>query len=169
MSPDAPSGAPADDPVLLAQRNWQRAGWDAGPHFLAALSVVAVEQQVRDAGLPALTPLGLTHARHEALAVLHFSRHGELPLSVLSRQLLLHLTSVTATVAALERLGYVERVPHPDDRRTTLARITPAGRTAMEASCAALAERCFGVGALTDDEALTVFRLLAKVRSGAER
>ena len=102
--------------------------------------------------------------RHEALAVLYFSRHGELPLSVLSRQLLLHLTSATATVGALERLGFVERVPHPGDRRTTLARITPAGRAAMRQSCAALAAMRFGVGALTEEEATRLFDLLAKVR-----
>lgn len=154
----------AEDPVLLAQANWQRAGWEAGPHFLAALSVVAAEQHVRAAGVPALAPLGLTHARHEALAMLYFSRQGQLPLSALSRQLLLHLTSVTATVKALERLGFVQRVPHPDDRRTTLARITPAGRRAMEQSCTALAAARFGAGSLTDDEAMTLFGLLAKIR-----
>jgi DNA-binding MarR family transcriptional regulator len=157
--------APGDgDPILLAQANWRRTGWDAGPHFLAGLSVVAAEQQIRTAGVPALAPLGLTHARHEALAVLYFSRHGELPLSVLSRQLLLHLTSVTATVDALVRLGFVERVPHRDDRRTTLARITVAGRAAMEESCTRLAALRFGVGALTEREATELFRLLTKVR-----
>lgn len=161
----APEGV-EDDPILLAQANWQRAGWPAGPHFLAGLSIVAAGQQVHATGQPALEPHGLTETRHEALAVLYFSRHGELPLSVLSRQLLLHLTSVTATVDALVRLGFVERVPHPCDRRTTLARITPSGRTAMEQSCQGIAATHFGVGMLTEAEALELFRLLAKVRRG---
>jgi DNA-binding MarR family transcriptional regulator len=159
----APEPAP-DDPILRAQANWQAAGWDAGPHFLASLSIVAAEQQLRSADTPLLEPHGLTHTRHEALAVLFFSRRGEMPISALSRALLLHLTSVTATVDVLERLGYVERVPHPEDRRTTLARITPFGRKVMKRTCAALAASRFGVGALTDDEALQLFTLLGKVR-----
>jgi DNA-binding MarR family transcriptional regulator len=154
----------ADDPILLAQANWQAAGWDAGAHFLASLSVVAVEQQVRAADEPILAPHGLTHTRHETLAVLFFSQRGALPISALSRALLLHLTSVTSTVEALERLGYVERVPHPDDRRTTLARITPAGRRVMRRTCQALADTRFGVGVLSEDEATRLFELLAKVR-----
>jgi DNA-binding MarR family transcriptional regulator len=152
------------DPILRAQENWQAAGWDAGPHFLASLSVVAVEQLLRVADTPVLEPHGLTHTRHEALAVLYFSRRGELPLSALSRALLLHITSVTATVEVLERLGYLERVPHPEDRRTTLARITPLGRKVMRRTCTALADSRFGVGALTEDEATQLFQLLGKVR-----
>jgi DNA-binding MarR family transcriptional regulator len=155
---------PLDDPILLAQANWQAAGWDAGPHFLASLSVVAVEQLVRAADAPILEPHGLTHTRHEALAVLYFSKRGELPLSALSRALLLHITSVTATVDVLERLGYLERVPHPEDRRTTLARITPLGRKVMRRTCQALAEARFGVGVLSEAEATHLFELLAKVR-----
>jgi len=154
----------SDDPILRAQANWQDAGWDAGPHFLASLSVIAAEQLIRSADTPILEPHGLTHTRHEALAVLYFSRRGELPLSALSRALLLHLTSVTATVDVLERLGYVERVPHPDDRRTTLARITPLGRKAMRRTCAALADARFGIGVLSEDEAMQLFELLGKVR-----
>lgn len=158
---------PGADPIRRAQANWQAAGWDAGAHFLASLSVVAVEQQVRAADTPILEPHGLTHTRHEALAVLFFSQRGSLPISALSRALLLHLTSVTSTVDALERLGYVERVPHPEDRRTTLARITPLGRKVMRTTCTALAASRFGVGALTEDEATQLFELLGKVRASA--
>jgi DNA-binding MarR family transcriptional regulator len=154
----------ASDPILLAQDNWRREGWDAGPHFLAALSIVAAEDLIRSSGEVALSRHGLTHTRHEALAVLYFSRHGELPLGVLSRQLLLHPTSITSTVDALEGLGLVERVAHPDDRRTTLARITDKGRAAMAESCAEMAHARFGVAALTEDEALVLFDLLRKVR-----
>lgn len=155
------------DPILLAQANWRREGWDAGPHFLAALSIVAVEDRIRASGEVALSRHGLTHTRHEALAVLYFSRHGELPLGALSRQLLLHPTSITSTVDALEGLGLVERVAHPEDRRTTLARITTKGRAAMAESCVEMAADRFGVGALTDDEAVLLFDLLRKVRAPA--
>jgi DNA-binding MarR family transcriptional regulator len=157
----------ADDPILRAQGNWQAAGWDAGPHFLASLSIAAVADQIRAADAPILEPYGLTHTRHEMLAVLYFSRRGEMPISALSRALLLHLTSVTSTLEALVGLGYVERVPHPDDRRTTLARITAEGRKVMRKTSIALVDARHGTGALSDEEALLLFRLLAKVRSAS--
>ena len=156
---------PEQDPIRRAHANWQRAGWDAGEHFLASLSIVTVADQIRAADAPLLEPYGLTHTRHELLAMLYFSRGGEMPISALSRNLLLHLTSVTSTLDALERLGYVERVPHAEDRRTTLARITPLGRKVMRRTSADLAAARHGVGALTDDEAMQLFDLLAKVRA----
>ena len=153
------------DAIRRAQANWHREGWEAGPHFLASLSIVTVADQVRAADAPLLEPHGLTHTRHEMLAVLYFSRGGELPISALSRTLLLHVTSVTSTLDVLERLGYVTRVPHPTDRRTTLARITPLGRKVMRRTSAELADVRHGIGALTDDEAMQLFDLLAKVRA----
>ena len=53
-------------------------------------------------------------ARHEALAILYFSRHGEMPLGRLGDRLLVHPTSVTSTVDTLERLGLVDARPPPD-------------------------------------------------------
>jgi DNA-binding MarR family transcriptional regulator len=35
--------------------------------------------------------------------------------------------NLTGLVDALERDGLVERLPHPNDRRATLVRLTPAG------------------------------------------
>jgi len=162
-----PGAAAEADPIVQAAQNWEREGWTAGPHFLASLSIVAVEDQIRTADAEALQPHDLTHARHEALAVLFFSRRGEMPLGALSRQLMLHPTSITATVDALERRGLVERVPHPEDRRAILARITDEGRCVMALTCKEMADARFGVGALTDEEASTVFELLRKVRTAS--
>ncbi|WP_424217286.1 MarR family winged helix-turn-helix transcriptional regulator (plasmid) [Streptomyces sp. BI20] len=44
----------------------------------------------------------------------------------LSRQLGLTTGSVTTMLDRLEKLAYLTRGPHPDDRRKTLVRITPA-------------------------------------------
>jgi DNA-binding MarR family transcriptional regulator len=154
----------SDDPVVRAAANWRHQGWDAGAHFMAALSIVAVEEEIRAASEQILAPHGLTNARHEALAVLFFSRRGEMPMGALGRQLMLHPTSVTSTVDALEGRGLVERVPHPEDRRATLARITPTGRRVMVETCQRIADQRSGIGVLTDDEAMTLFELLRKVR-----
>jgi DNA-binding MarR family transcriptional regulator len=156
-----------DDQLLVAEAQWRSRGWKAGSRFLASLSILRVEEIIRRSNTAALEPHGLTHTRHEALAVLYFSRNGELPLVKLSERLMLHPTSITSTVDALERLGLVDRAAHPTDRRTTLARITSAGRRAMEASSQAMADSAFGVGALTDAEARQLVALLGKVRMSA--
>jgi DNA-binding MarR family transcriptional regulator len=130
------------------------------------LSIVRVEEIIRELNAEALRPHHLTHARHEALALLYFSRNGEIPLGKLSKHLLVHPTSVTSTVDTLERLGLAERVAHPTDRRATLARITPKGRRAIEQSC----EQITGnpaLDVLNEAELKTLFRILAKVRAAA--
>jgi DNA-binding MarR family transcriptional regulator len=119
---------------------------------------------VRQSNDVALRPLQLTHVRHEALAVLCFSDDGAVPMGRLSKHLMVHPTSVTSTVDTLQRLGYVSRVPHPSDRRTTLARITPKGRRAVATSAQAIAAARCGLGALTTAQARAVFTLLATVR-----
>lgn len=43
------------------------------------------------------------------------------------------LRSVAVQLAALDRLGYVERAADPDDPRVTLARLTRRGRSALRA------------------------------------
>jgi len=154
------------DPVLQAEGNWAREGWIDGPWFRAAYSVYRTAELIRQSNEDALRPLRLTHVRHETLAVLFFSRAGEMPMGRLSDRLLVHPTSMTSTIDALQRLGYVERVPHPTDRRTTLARITPAGRRAVEQSIGQMAAARCGVGALGTTHARAVYRLLAKVRLG---
>lgn len=152
------------DPILDAEANWAREGWVDGPWFRAAVSVYRTAELIRQSNDDALRPLRLTHVRHEALAVLFFSQAGEMPMGRLSDHLLVHPTSVTSTVDTLQRLGYVRRVPHPTDRRATLARITPKGRRAVQSSIDAIAAARCGVGALSTTQARTVFKLLAKVR-----
>jgi len=155
------------DPVERAAANWGRHGFGDGPRLLASLSIIRVEDMIRTHNADVLQPLHLTHARHEALAVLFYSRGGQMKLSELGQKLLLHPTSITSTVDSLEKLGYVERVPHPSDRRATMARITPAGRQAIVTSSEAMRDNDYGLHALTEDEAQQLFGLLRKVRDAA--
>ena len=139
-------------------------GWAAGPWFRAAMSIYRVAELIRQSNAATLSPMQLTAVRHEALAVLYFSQAGELPMGKLSERLLVHPTSVTSTVDTLQRLGFVRRAPHPSDRRATLARITPKGRRAVEASVRGMAAADCGIGMLSNAQARTTFNLLAKVR-----
>jgi DNA-binding MarR family transcriptional regulator len=155
------------DPVVKADRNWHERGWAAGPHFRAMLSIGQVQDMLAAHSAKYLTPHHLTGSRHEALAVLYFSRDGQMSLGKLGQRLMVHPTSVTAVVDTLEKLGFVERVAHPSDRRQTLARITAHGRTAMERASQEIEVDAYGLAALTDAEAEALCLLLKKVRRQA--
>lgn len=136
------------DPIAEARRQWDNHGWEAVDAMSAVTSIVRAQQIAMSAISAALSPLGLTFSRYEALVLLHFSRKGELPLGKMGDRLMVHPASVTNTVNRLEADGFVERVAHPTDRRTTLARITDSGRRVMEQATSALVDIEFGVGRL---------------------
>jgi DNA-binding MarR family transcriptional regulator len=157
----------ATDPVVIADAHWKEHGWDTGWHFRASLSIYRVAELIRQHDEDVMRPVRLTSAKHEALAMIYFSRHGEVALGRLGERLLVHPTSVTSTVDALERLGLVQRTGHPTDRRATLARITAKGRRAIQQTCSQLGAQHSGLDALTADDAQRLFDLLVKVRAAA--
>lgn len=117
------------DPIAEAQRHWREHGWpEAADGMAVVTAIMRAHQLVLAAVDGVLRPLGLTFARYEVLMLLRFSSHGALPLSVIGSRLQVHPTSVTSAIDRLERDGLVTREPHPTDRRTTLARLSPAGR-----------------------------------------
>jgi DNA-binding MarR family transcriptional regulator len=83
---------------------------------------------------------------------------------VMGERLQLHPTSVTNIVDRLEADGLVKRLPHPTDRRTTLAEITEAGRQRREEATVAVTEIDFGLRGLTERQIALLTDLLAKVR-----
>jgi DNA-binding MarR family transcriptional regulator len=109
---------------------------------------------------------GLTFARYEALMLLYFSRAGALPLGKIGARLQVHPASVTNLIDGLEAAGLVERAPHPSDRRTTLATLTEAGRTAAERATERLHAIRFGAE-LPDEELAALTRILREVRIAA--
>src|SRR5258708_39414229 len=99
--------------------------------------------------------------------LLLFTRTGSLPLNKIGQRLQVHPTSVTNTIDRLEAQGLARRVPHPTDRRTTLAEITDAGRAlAIEATAAVNADAFVDTG-LSEAEAADLFRLLRLLREAA--
>jgi DNA-binding MarR family transcriptional regulator len=135
---------------------------------MAAVTSVMRAQQVLLAHLnDALRPFGLTFPRYEALMLLHFTRHGALPLGKIGERLQVHRTSVTNIVDKLERDGLVRRVPHEDDRRATLAAITRDGRRVALAATEAMHAIAFGLGALTEADQDALTDLLRNLRVAA--
>lgn len=137
------------DPIAEAGRNWSTRGWGAVDAMRAATSITRVQQIVQSRIDAALAPLDLNFSRFEVLALLSFTRNGELPMGKIGARLQVHAASVTNTTQRLEALGFVERVRHPDDGRTVLARLLPAGRAAASAGAGALAEIEFGLAGMT--------------------
>ena len=156
------------DPIEEARRQWAAHGWDDAADGMAAVtSVMRAEQVFLSRVDEVLRPFKLTFARYEALMLLSFSRRGSLPLSKIGQRLQVHPTSVTNTIDRLEGQGFVRRVPHPTDRRTTLAEITDAGRALAEQATKAVNSGVFAATGLSHSDLNELFRLLRRLRRAA--
>lgn len=168
MTPPAASRPPAlpFDPIAKAAQTW---GERIGPTqaMQAVTNVMRVQQILQATVDEALKPHGLTFARFEALVLLDFSRRGSLPMRLMGERLQLHPTSITNIVDRLESDGLARRLPHPDDRRTTLVELTDAGRSRLRSATAAVTEANFGFVGLDDDQLVELSRLLTDVRKAA--
>jgi DNA-binding MarR family transcriptional regulator len=156
------------DPIEEAGRQW-REHWGGRPTvpMMAVTSVMRVQQIWLARLNDALAPFQLTFPRYEALMLLYFSRAGSLPLGKIGARLQVHPTSVTNLIDGLEKVGYVERTRHPDDRRTTLAAITSSGREVAAAATETLNGIDFGTEPLRKGELESLIRMLERVRLSA--
>lgn len=132
----------------------------------AAISVIHAQQLVTTAIDRALKPFELTFARYEVLMLLSFSKTGALPTTKMGERLMVHPTGITRLVDKLEEQGLVEREPHPADRRSTLVRITPAGRRLGTRATDVLADMRFGIG-LAGQDLENLISLLGKLRNAS--
>ena len=156
------------DPIAEARRQWVAHGWhDAADGMAVLTSIIRVEQLLMSRVEAVLRPLGLTFARYELLVLLSFSRRGALPLGKIGARLQVHPASVTNAVDRLEGDGLVARVPHPEDGRTTLATITPAGRRLVRRATTTLNEQVFADLGWDPDELDAMFESLRRFRASA--
>jgi DNA-binding MarR family transcriptional regulator len=154
------------DPIARAAEIWQERFGPARA-MRVATSVMRAQQLLIGRFDAILRPYGLTFARYEALVLLHFSRAGELPLSVIGQRLMVHPTSVTNTIDRLEAQGLVERRRNPRDGRGVLARLTPAGKDAVTVATRDLMDDGFGLAAYEDRQLEDLFELLRVIRVDA--
>ncbi len=154
------------DPIVEAQRQWRDRGWKAAAPGMGVVTSIMRTQQLLLARADAvLGDFALTFARFEVLTLLSFTREGRLPMGKLGDRLQVHPASVTSAVDRLERQGFVRRVPHPTDGRTTLAALTDRGRSVAATAAARLNAEVFEALDLADDEADQLFALLTRLRS----
>jgi len=154
------------DPIERAAAIWERRFGEA--RAMAAVTSVMRAHQILLGELDSLLrPFGLTFARYEALVLLSFSRAGALPMRLIGERLMVHPTSVTNTIDRLELAGLVVRKPNPQDRRGTLAEITPAGRKVVAEATEVLMAAGFGLRGYDDAQLDELFGLLRNLRVGA--
>ncbi|MFC5745113.1 MarR family winged helix-turn-helix transcriptional regulator [Actinomadura rugatobispora] len=118
------------DPLVAGVHDrWEDRGLPGNPWpFMTLCAVSRFDQLLKKALDAELKRLGLTRTGYFLLTTLALKSDGRAPLSVLSRLVMMHPTSVKLTVDQLEAAGLVHRHPHPRDRRATLVEITDAGR-----------------------------------------
>ena len=136
------------DAIEEARRRWSRIWPNSARAMAAAASIMRAEQIILKTMDSTLRPFNLTWARYEALVLLSFTRTGTLPMGKLGERLMIHPTSVTNIINRLEDDGLVERLAHPDDRRTRLASITDAGRDIAAKASVAVDDVFFGIGSI---------------------
>jgi DNA-binding MarR family transcriptional regulator len=102
-----------------------------------------------------------------ALAVIE-GADGPITPSEISARVLVPSATMTATLDALERRGWIERRTNPEDRRSILVSVTEDGRAVCDRMLAGVrAVESQTLGALTDRELSTLLRLLDKVLAQA--
>lgn len=156
------------DPIMEARRQWElHWGPEPAPAMTAVTSIMRVQQILMAELNELLRGFELTFPRYEALVLLLFSRHGSLPLGKMGERLQVHRTSITNIVDQLERAGLIRRIPDTNDRRTTLAEITPTGRRIAEQATGAVNQALFALPALSGAELDQLAQILQKVRQRA--
>ena len=164
MTSERPSPRKAD-PIELARVNWQRSGWgDVADGMVAVTSVMRAHQILLARVENSLKPYDLSFSRFELLRLLAFSRAGALPIAKASDRLQVHVTSVTHAIRRLEGAGFVERVPHPTDGRTTLVQITALGRSTVEDATITLNNEVFSDLGMSSEESRALVVSIAALR-----
>jgi DNA-binding MarR family transcriptional regulator len=159
------SGPLPFDPIDEARRQWNKHwGGAATPSMVAVTSIMRAEQILIARLNALLKPWDLTFPRYEALLLLYYSRRGSLPLGKMGSRLQVHPTSITNTIDGLQKLGYVERTRHEDDRRKWLASITGRGREVAVEATNVLNDARFGTQPLKRSQLQQVFEVLRDLR-----
>jgi DNA-binding MarR family transcriptional regulator len=136
---------------------------------LALFAIRALGQRLNDYANEWLSPFGLNAAKYNYLVVLTLSKDRQLTLNELSS--LIHTSNATvgSMVDALERDGLVERVANPQDRRSTVARVTRKGLATLRRALPVHHRNIeTGMRALSISEREILVKLLHKLASGFE-
>ncbi len=154
------------DSVEWMRARWEENGIAAPAQFAAMASIWRTALDVTEQVDRTLKGLGLSRTSYLVLITLQMSPDRARPLGKLSKMLLVHPTTVTTVIDGLEKSKVVVRKPHPTDRRTVLANLTPKGLALVEKANAALGEIGYGTGGISDEMADRITDDLRALRRG---
>ena len=152
------------DPVEWSREQWIAQDQPAPDQFTAMVAILRTQQAMTASIDATLRTYELTRTGYLLMTTLQLSRDGTRPLGQLSRHLMVHPTTVTLALDQLEKRKLVRRNPHPTDRRTILAVLTPAGQEILDQATKALAENDFGVTGVDGELSRRVVDVLGDVR-----
>ncbi|WP_327354953.1 MarR family winged helix-turn-helix transcriptional regulator [Streptomyces sp. NBC_01304] len=110
--------------------------------------------------LPAECPAG------SAAVLTVLDRNGEMRMSRLAELLAIDMSVTSRHVAHVAERGWIERSPDPDDRRSRILRLTPAGRELLEELARRYTEAlAHYLRDWSDDEVGDLVTLLARLRA----
>ncbi|MDH0091980.1 MarR family transcriptional regulator [Achromobacter mucicolens] len=161
------------DRAQRAQMEWQRErpDLDANVMALAGRLLQATHLLERNWFLPLAAQFELHQGEFDVLATL---RRSGSPYAMtptdLHEGLMLSSGAMTSRLDRLERKGLIERVPAPNDRRSILVRLTPAGLALIDKALPLhVANEQQALASLTQKEQAQLDGLLAKLIVGLER
>ncbi len=153
------------DPIAEARRQWRAHGWaDAADGMAAVTSVMRAQQLLLTQIDALLRPFGLTFARYELLRLLSFASEQRMTMLRAGHRLQVHPTSLTGLARRLADDQLVERVSNPDDRRSAILVLRPAGLALVERATAALNAEVFEEVGLSRDDVATLVEILGRFR-----
>ncbi|MDG4860865.1 MarR family transcriptional regulator [Streptomyces sp. T-3] len=110
--------------------------------------------------LPAECPAG------SAAVLTVLDRNGEMRMSRLAELLAIDMSVTSRHVAHVAERGWIERSPDPDDRRSRILRVTPAGRELLDELARRYTEAlAHYLRDWSDDEVGDLVTLLARLRT----
>ena len=161
------------DRARRAQEEWQRERPDIDANVMALVGrlLQATHLLERNWFLPLAAQFELHQGEFDVIATL---RRSGSPYAMtptdLHEGLMLSSGAMTSRLDRLERKGLIERVPSPNDRRSTLVRLTPAGLALIDKLLPLhVANEQQALASLTQKEQAQLDGLLAKLLVGLGR
>jgi DNA-binding MarR family transcriptional regulator len=155
----------AEDPVEWSRQRWIDHGEPLPEQFSAMAAVLRTHQAMCATIDMKLRAFDLTRTGYLLMSTILISRDGTRPLGQLSKHLMVHPTTVTLALDQLEKRDLLRRTPHPTDRRTILASLTPAGRELLDQATRSLAAAEYGLPGIGEEMSIQLTGMLHNVRA----
>ncbi|GAB2925801.1 MarR family winged helix-turn-helix transcriptional regulator [Nonomuraea fastidiosa] len=156
---DTPDREPSDE------RQGHEHGQEAVSRVWAAMQDLVLRQENRRKEVA--DALGMSFYRVKALR--HLLSSGPMTMRELTADLATDKPYTSLMVDDLERRGYVTRSVSPEDRRSKIVTLTPAGTAAAEEAERIMARPPRSLLALGPDDLAELDRIMAKLRAPADQ